>query len=721
MKKVNFKIQGMHCASCSVRIEGALKKLPNVKSASVNYALEEAYVETEGDEQELYDIVKKEGYSVQSKEHRKDAHGKEDHAHHEHDSTRTSKKKAIIASAIALPVALTAMLGVPIPGEAFGYPLKSLFEAVLTTIVVFGPGIGFHKVAFQQLKRFSANMDSLISMGTLTALIFSWWSLTQGGHVYFETAAIITALILVGRYFEALSKGRAGEAIQKLLELGVKQAHLVQSDGSTKDVDVETLKLGDVVLVKPGEKVPLDGIILEGTSSVDESMLTGESIPINKHEKDNVFGATVNQTGVLHVKLTATSHTSVLAQIVDLVKTAQSEKAPVQKMADRISGIFVPVVIGIAFLTFIVWILLGNGVEAALIPAVAVLVIACPCALGLATPTAILVGTGRAAKNGIFIKTGEALERVKKLDIVMLDKTGTITQGKPAVTDIVTNKSTKEEVITIAGSIEASSEHPLAAAMIASAKEKKITVPLAKRVQSTTGMGISGEIDGVTMKVGRKTFVTQGEIPAPLLEKASALEKEAKTVIYVSKNEIVIGIIAIADPIKEDAIEAITRIHALGAETMMITGDNTATAEAIAKKVGIKTFFAEVMPKKKLELVKDEQRKGKKVAFVGDGINDAPALTQADLGIAMGTGTDVAIESGQIVLIGGETIKIPEAIRISRRTFSTIQQNLFWAFIYNALGIPLAALGFLNPMIAAGAMAFSSISVLLNSLRLKRM
>ncbi len=717
MKKQTFKIKGMHCASCAVRIEGALKDLPGVHKASVNYAMEEAFVESDRPAHELHEVVKKEGYEVESGAEKMEHHG----GGHEHSSdAKKAKMLAIQSTILALPVLIIAMFMIPISGNVMGLPAKELIEAVLTTIVVLGPGFGFHRIAFIQLKKFSANMDSLISMGTLAALIFSWWSLMIGGHVYFETAAAITALILIGRYLEALSKGRAGEAIQKLLELGAKQAHLVQKDGSIKDVDIADIKVGDIVLVKPGEKVPMDGMITEGKSSVDESMLTGESIPVSKASGEEVFGATLNQTGVLHVRVTKTSESSMLAQIVEMVKNAQSEKAPVQKLADRISAIFVPIVIGIALVTFVAWFFITGNLEAALIPAVAVLVIACPCALGLATPTAILVGTGRAAKGGIFVKTGEAFERTKKLDVVMLDKTGTITQGRPAVTDMHTFGSSEKEMLSYAAAVEQGSEHPLAAAIIEAARTRKITIPKATALKSETAMGIFGKVDGADIRVGKPGYASDAELSDKVQETAKTLEKQGKTVVYVSSNKGIIGVIAIADPLKKDAGEAVQSLRKLGIEVAMITGDNTATANAIAKQVGITEVHAEVLPKDKLDIVKAAQEKGQKVAFVGDGINDAPALTQADLGIAMGTGTDIAIESGQIVLVGGETKKIPEAIVISRKTFSAIQQNLFWAFIYNALGIPLAALGFLNPIIAAGAMAFSSISVLLNSLRLKR-
>lgn len=700
--KHTFNIGGMHCASCAVKIEASLKDAPGVTSASVNYATQEAQVEsTSDDPHDLHEVVRREGYKVITGD-----------AHHEHQSdVRIAKQRAIVATLLALPVLVLGMFDFSFSGAMW-------IESMLTLVVVFGPGMGFHVTAIKQLKRLSANMDSLISMGTLAATVFSFWSLWQGGDVYFETAAIITALILIGRYFEALSKGRAGEAIAKLLELGAKQAHLVGENGTTLDVEVEALKVGDVVLVKPGEKIPLDGEIVEGNSSMDESMLTGESLPVSKKVGDDVYGATVNQSGVLKVRITTTSEGSVLSQIIDLVKNAQAQKAPVQKLADKISAVFVPVVIGIAVITFIVWMALGSGLDTSLITAVAVLVIACPCALGLATPTAILVGSGRAAKAGVFIKSGEAMERGKHLDMIMLDKTGTITQGKPAVTDKIANEVSEDELLGLAASVEAGSEHPLASAIVAAAKERELRLESVSDAQAVTGQGMQGTVDGQDVRVGRATFV----VGADTIDRAvvETLEHEAKTVVYVSRGNQCVGVIAIADPLKPDAKEALGRLRRLGVEPVMLTGDNSRTADAIAKQVGIERVHAEVLPDQKLALVKEAQEKGLSVAFAGDGINDAPALTQADLGIAMGTGTDIAIESGQIVIMGGEAGKIPEAILISRKTFATIKQNLFWAFAYNIVGIPLAAFGFLNPMIAAGAMAFSSISVLLNSLRLKR-
>ncbi|PIR48030.1 copper-translocating P-type ATPase [Candidatus Uhrbacteria bacterium CG10_big_fil_rev_8_21_14_0_10_50_16] len=713
MTKHTLKIEGMHCASCAVNIEGAFKALPEVTNANVNYATEEAVVETDLDRAALEEIVKKEGYTVRNEK----MEGMEGHEHM-HETGAAAKKKALTAVILALPVFVLAMFKISLPGAVFGIPSSLAIQAVLTLVVIFWPGLGFHVTAWNQLKKGRANMDTLISMGTLVATVFSVWSITQSGEAYFETAAVIAALILIGRYFEALSKGRAGEAIQKLLELGAKQAHLVLKDGSFRDVDVETLAIGDVVLVRPGEKIPLDGEVTEGTSTIDESMLTGESVPIKKTIGAQVYGATVNQKGPLHVKMTKLAGESVLSQIVQLVKDAQAQKAPMQKLADQISGVFVPIVIGIALVTFVVWYLISGDLQTALIPAVAVLVIACPCALGLATPTAILVGTGRAAKSGIFIKSGEALERGKVVDVVMLDKTGTITMGKPAVTDVVALKGSDVELILLAAAVEKLSEHPLADAIVRHAGTAGL--PPVQNVQTETGKGIQGEINGETVRVGRATYVVEA-IDSIVTKQVEVLQHEAKTVVFVSKAGVLMGFVAIADPVKAGAEQAIKKLQAMGARTVMLTGDNTQTARAIANAVGIDDVHAEVMPEDKLRLVKEEQAKGNRVAFVGDGINDAPALTQADLGIAMGTGTDIAIESGQIVLVGGEPTKIPEAIYISRKTFNAIKQNLFWAFLYNVLGIPLAALGLLNPMIAAGAMAFSSISVLLNSLRLKRL
>ncbi|MBI4714304.1 copper-translocating P-type ATPase [Candidatus Uhrbacteria bacterium] len=720
-----FNIDGMHCASCAIRIEAAFKKTEGVQNANVNYALAEATVEFDPEkvqEHALHQIVQKEGYRVRQMEQHMEheGHGEQ----HAHGSEKEVLTRAIVASVVALPVLIIAMARLKFGPEIFSEQISDWIEAIGGTFVVLGPGIVFHKAAFKQMLRKTASMDSLISLGTLSALALSWWAFFADQPKYFETAAIITAFILIGRYLEARSKGQASAAIQKLLELGAKFAHLQQNDGTTKDVPIESLKKGDIVLVKPGEKIPIDGTIKDGVSSVDESMLTGESLPISKKVGDLVYGATLNQQGALTIEVEKESSDTVLAQIVRLVKEAQQKKAPIQKLVDRVSAVFVQAVIGIAILTFVIWFFVTGDPATSLIAAVAVLVIACPCALGLATPTAILVGTGRGAQMGILIKSGEALERGRTLNVVMFDKTGTLTIGKPIVTDLVAIEGQNEqEVLQIAASVESFSEHPLAHAVVMKANDEKINLETAKDFRSVTGKGIEAEVGGKMVRVGQSRWMEElGVVMAPILHQTIIkLSEEGKTVVIVARDTQAIGAIGIADALKPNAKETIERLKQKGIGVVMITGDQTKTAEAIAKQIGIEDVRAQVFPDKKLEIVKEAQSKGQKVAFVGDGINDAPALTQADLGIAVGSGTDIAIEAGQIVLVGGGPEKVIQAIEISRRTNRTIKQNLFWAFIYNVIGIPLAALGLLNPVIASAAMAFSSISVVLNSLRLKRM
>ena len=703
MTHTQFKITGMHCASCAVNIESELGKQPGVKSANVNYALASAAVEHEEHvhETDLHTVVKNMGYSV--------AASQDDHAHHSHDAA--AGRRAGFSLALAIPAVILAMMGI-LPWA----------QAILSTIVVLGPGMEFHRMTFQQLKRGRANMDTLITMGTLVALAFSWWQFSVGGALYFETAALITGFILLGRYFEARAKGKASEAISKLMELGAKMAHKVVA-ADTQDVPVESLKIGDRVLVKPGEKIPLDGKIISGESSVDESMLTGESMPIGKRPGDSVFGATVNQQGVLTIAITAISGNTVLAQIVRLVEQAQQQKAPIQKLVDRISGIFVPVVIGIAGITFVIWYMITGDVSTSLIPAVAVLVIACPCALGLATPTAILVGTGRGAREGILIKSGEALERNRHLDVVLFDKTGTLTEGRPVVTDMEVSplgKGGARGVLELIASLESSSEHPLAQAVVRYAKDQGVILKPASNVQSVTGKGIEGIVEGKKVAIGSPDFLSHIVSIDTKRNQIELWQSQAKTVIVAAVDGEMLGILAIADAPKAQAKESIAELRRMGLDVVMVTGDNRKTAEVIARGLGIEQVEADVLPGTKLEVVKAWQAKGKRVAFVGDGINDAPALTQADLGIAMGTGTDVAIEAGQIVLVGGGPEKVVAGIKLAAATYRGIKQNLFWAFFYNVIAIPLAALGLLNPLIASAAMAFSSVSVVLNSLRIKR-
>jgi P-type Cu+ transporter len=716
MKKYELKIKGMHCASCAVRVEGAFQEVEGVESAIVNYALEKGVVEAEEgvDRERLVQIVKDQGYQVEGEQGPT--------SHHVHEEGSDAGKKALIASVLALPVFVLAMFMIEIPEDLFGIGLSAWVEGVLTTIIVFGPGMIFHKNAIKQLVRKTASMDTLISMGTLVALIFSWWSLSQGGDRYFETAAMITALILIGRYFEARSKGRASKAISQLLELGAKEAHLIGEGGEISEVAIEKLKIGDKVLVKPGEKIPCDGTITEGATSIDESMLTGESVPVQKVVGDLVFGATINQTGALTVEVTVAAHDSVLSQIVKLMEDAQMQKAPVQKLADQISAVFVPIVIGVALLTGAIWFFLTGSLSLSLIPAVAVLVIACPCALGLATPTAILVGTGNGAKKGILIKSGEALERGKNITTVMFDKTGTLTEGKPKVTDLSVFGLGEDELLKMAASLEQQSEHPLALAIVEEAKRREIQLDTSESVASITGGGIQGKVDGREVLIGTAALMEEKGVALSkdVLVATSTYQLEAKTVMLIAVDEVLVGVIAVADKVKATSKQAISELKAKGLRAVMITGDHEKTAEVIAGELELDEYHAGVMPSEKLAIVKAAQEDGQHVLFVGDGLNDAPALMQADLGVAMASGTDVAIEAGQIVLMGSDPLKVLEALHLSKRTYKTIQQNLFWAFFYNVVGIPLAAIGLLNPMIAAGAMAFSSISVLLNSLRLRK-
>ncbi len=723
MKTTTFTITGMHCASCSVRNENSLKKIEGVKDASVNFALQSATVEYDEHlvhEKNLHEAVIKNGYQVLT-EDLKDSQ----HDHREEDMGK-SKRKALLAIILSLPALILAMAGISFSSSMFGQDVSIWIQALLGSIVILILGREFHVGMLRQARMGVANMDTLISIGTLAALLFSFWQLFSGGHdLYFETGAVITALILLGRYFEARSRGQASEAIEKLLQLGAKNARLVLANGETEDIPVEAVKVGDTLLVKPGEKIPVDGKIIKGESSIDESMLTGESMPAHKRALseveggDEVFGATINVSGAFEMKATKIGKDTVLAQIVKLVQDAQSKKAPIQKLADKISGIFVPIVLGIAALTALLWYLKTGDLASSLIPAVAVLVIACPCSLGLATPTAIMVGTGLGAKRGILIKNGEALEKGKRIDVVVFDKTGTLTEGRPTVTDVISAKDVSaDELVSLAASLEKLSEHPLAQAIFKHAQEKKIGTVEVQGFENMPGKGVRGKIDGKEIRVGNSRWI---KIEPTFQDHLSRLESEAKTVVLVSRGDEFLGLLAIADPVKPDAKQAVELLRQSGIKSLMLTGDNRKTAEAIAASIGIEQVFAEVLPHEKSEKVSSLQKEGLKVAFVGDGINDAPALVQADLGIAMGTGTDIAMEAGDIVLVKGSPLKVVEALKLSKLTYRIILQNLFWAFFYNIAALPLAAAGLLNPMIAGGAMAFSSISVVSNSLRIKRM
>ncbi len=728
MKKITFSIEGLHCASCVLKNEKALLKVAGVQSASVNLALRNATVEfdeTLVSEHDLHKAVASVGYKAVMSDSVETHHGVSLQGEHQHPTgsaeTLKARNRAIVAMILALPPLVLAMGKIELPWEYFGFNTSMIIEAVLSTIVILIIGWEFHKGAVKQLRYFSADMNTLISVGTLAALIFSFWELSSGGEdLYFEIGAVITALILLGRFFEAKSRGQASEAIEKLLKLGAKTARLVEGD-KEKEIPIDQVRVGDILRVLPGEKIPTDGEIVGGETMIDESMLTGESMPVEKNIGEGVFAATININGAITMRATKVGAETVLAQIVQMVSDAQTQKAPIQKLADKISGIFVPIVFLIAIITAGIWYWATGDIVSAFVPAVAVLVIACPCALGLATPTAIMVGTGLGAKKGILIKNGESLEKGKKIDAVIFDKTGTLTEGKPVVTDVEPQGTVKpEELLQIAASLDKNSDHPLAKAITERAEKDSVKLLAVEKFANVSGKGVRGLIDGKLVAVGNQKMMQDLEVETRhVVSLLGKLQAEAKTVVVVIREKEILGLIAIADTVKADALEAIRQLKAKHIQTIMITGDNQQTAEAIGGQLMIDQIFAEVLPGQKAEIVKKLQSEGKKIAFVGDGINDAPALAQSDFGIAMGTGTDIAIEAGNIVIVKGSPMKVVEAITLSQKTFRVIQQNLFWAFAYNVAAIPLAAFGLLNPIIAAGAMAFSSVSVVLNSLRIK--
>jgi Cu+-exporting ATPase len=718
MTTTTFGIGGMHCASCVSRNERTLAKLPGVQKAVVNLAAHNARVEYDPQaisEDAIRKAVEKNGYTVLANEK---AH---EHAAREKAELASLRSRAVTALVLTAPVVALAMLPVSLPGEFYGRGTAVWAQAALGSFVILILGWQFHAGMLKQARHLAANMDTLISIGTLAAMGYSFWAIAQNEHhLYFETGAVITALILLGRYFEGRSRGQASAAIQKLLDLGAKQAHILRG-GVESDIPVEQVRPGDLLRVRPGEKIPVDGVVHAGGSSVDESMLTGESMPAAKQKGDALFGATINLTGAFEMEATKVGTDTALAQIVRMVAAAQDNKAPMQRLADTISGIFVPAVLLIAVLTALGWYLATGDIVQSFVPAVAVLVIACPCSLGLATPTAIMVGTGLGAQRGILIKNGDALERGRTLDAVMFDKTGTLTEGRPQVqAAIAANGVSEDDLLRMAASVEVLSEHPLAQAIVRAAKDRGIAPQTVSGFESLSGKGAHAQLDGRRITVGSPRLMKEmGASFAGLEAEVARLENEGQTVIAVAQDNTALGIFAIADGIKQDARDAVARLKERGIATVMITGDNARAAKAIASQLGIEDIRAEVLPGQKAEEVKALQAQGKRVAFVGDGINDAPALAQADLGIAIGTGTDIAIEAGQMVLVKGSPMKVIEALDLSGLTFRTIRQNMFWAFFYNIAALPLAALGLLNPMIAAGAMAFSSLTVVGNSLRIR--
>ena len=742
---VTIPIGGMTCAACASRVEKGIKKLGGITSVSVNVATEKATVSYDPQLIRLSEIrqaIEQGGYKALEMD-KTDA-ADEDRKRKQKDIT-VLWSKFIISAILSLPLLYIAMapmitvVRLPFPAglDPMRFPLVFALTQLALVLPVIAVGYKFYTVGFVSLWRRSPNMDSLIAVGTSAAVIYSaynTWKITQGeftavDHLYYETAGVIITLILLGKTLEAVSKGKTGEAIKKLMGLAPKTAIIIYN-GSEKEIPIEEVEIGDVIVVKPGAKIPVDGTVLQGHTAIDESMLTGESMPVDKKAGDPVYTASINTTGTIQFTAEKVGSDTALAQIIQLVEDAQGSKAPIAKMADIVSGYFVPVVCAIAVLAGAAWFFGTAGdIEFALTIFISVLVIACPCALGLATPTAIMVGTGKGAENGILIKSGEALETAHKIGTVILDKTGTITEGKPAVTDVLTATEANEEtLLRLTASAEKGSEHPLGQAIVRGAQDKGLTLSPAQEFISLTGRGIEARIDGQTVLAGNRKLMDERGISLARMEAAAdTLAQEGKTPMYVAVDGTLFGIVAVADVVKQSSRSAIERLHHMGIEVAMITGDNQKTAAAIAKQVGITRVLAEVLPQDKSSEVKKLQAQGRRVAMVGDGINDAPALAQADIGIAIGSGTDVAMESADIVLMRSDLMDVPTAIQLSKKTIRNIKQNLFWAFGYNVIGIPIAAgllylFGgpLLNPMFAAAAMSLSSVSVLTNALRLKR-
>jgi len=746
-EKAVIKISGMHCAACALNIEKSLKKNKGILSASVNYASEKAYVDFDPSLTSLEKIqktIKDTGYEPMGLEGE--------------DRERLAREKEIrsLETRFAFSAVLTSVIFLGAFPEWFPWVPMILQNPIvllaLATPVQFWAGSQFYRGFFSALRNRTADMNTLIAVGTSAAYFYSAGVVlfpdvfVPAGAMpalYFDTAGAIIALILLGRLFESMAKGRTSEAIKRLMGLQPKKARVLRGNKET-EISIDDVKVGDIVLVRPGEKIPVDGTVVFGHSSVDESMLTGESIPIEKSKGSKVIGATINKNGFLRFKATKVGKDTVLSQIIKMVEEAQGSKAPIQRFADRVASYFVPSVIVIAISSFALWYFLGSLILAGspYLPAyssmtpflfsftifISVLIIACPCALGLATPTAIMVGTGKGAENGILIKSGGALENARRVDTIVFDKTGTLTKGKPEVTDTVPFGISDKELLKFAAIAEKGSEHPLGDAIIRKAKSGKIAIPHAKGFRAIEGKGVTVTYSGKKILLGNRALMRDNRIDTKHIERTlSDLERQGKTVVIISSGRKVSGLIAVADTPKEHAKEAVQQLKKMGKEVVMITGDNRRTADAIAKSLGIENVIAEVLPEDKAGEIKKLQKRGKVVAMVGDGINDAPALAQSDVGIAIGSGTDVAIEAGEIVLIKNDVRDVATAIELSSYTIKKIKQNLFWAFIYNTAGIPIAAgaafafTGFLlNPVIAAGTMAFSSVSVVSNSLLMKR-
>jgi len=729
--KGEFFVKGMTCAACVSAVERALRALPGVVDVSVNLATEKAsieYIPTVTGFGDFKRVVKDQGYELEVVTKDFVDRERQERLREYNDL----KKRFVFSAIVSALILLGSLTKVPVLSNWY-----VLF--LLATPVQFWAGARFYRAALAALRHGSTNMNTLVVVGTSAAYIYSvvatfFPALFEAGglkpHVYFDTSAVIITLILFGRLLEARAKGRTSEAIRRLIGLQAKTAK-VQRNGSVEEVPIEEVVVGDIVIVSPGERIPVDGIVVDGFSSVDESMLTGESVPVEKSTGELVFGGTVNKEGSLKIRATKIGRDTALAQIIRLVEEAQGSKAPIQRLADRVASVFVPVVISIALVTFAIWYIFGPepAFTRALMNFIAVLIIACPCALGLATPTALMVGTGKGAERGILIRDAEALEMAQKIEVVVLDKTGTITKGTPEVVDIVVvDELSHKKLMEIAATAESVSEHPLAKAVVEKARLMGISIGQPDEFEAIPGGGIRAKVGVYEVLIGNPELLEKQSIDlTPAKEVVEEKSKEGKTSVVVAVDGKVHGVLAIADAIKESSVEAVKQLKEMSIDVVMLTGDNEAVASSIAREVGIERFFANVLPEGKVEVIRKLKAEGKVVAMVGDGINDAPALTEADVGIAIGTGTDIAMEASDITLIKGDLRSVIEAIRLSRLTIKTIKQNLFWAFFYNTLGIPIAAgilypFGgpLLNPMFASAAMAFSSVSVVTNSLRLRK-
>lgn len=738
-KEEVFVIDGMTCAACALAVENAVKKLDHVDSAVVNLTTEKMTVDYNPDlvsEKEIEKAVADAGYSASVF----DPTTAKSQSERQSEATQNMWHKFLLSALFAIPllyISMGSMVGLWVPEiiSMSVHPLNFALIQLILTLPVMYLGRRFYVNGFRSLFKGHPNMDSLVALATTAAFVYSLYGVYHIilGHshhahmLYFESVAVILTLITLGKYFETLSKGRTSDAIQKLVKLSAKEATVIR-DGVEQAVAIEDVRVGDLILVKPGEKIPVDGSVVSGHSAIDESMLTGESIPVEKATEDKVYGASINGQGALTIRAEKVGDETLLAQIIKLVEDAQQTKAPIAKIADKVAGVFVPTVIVIALVTFIFWyLIMGQTFVFALQVAIAVLVIACPCALGLATPTAIMVGTGRGAENGILYKRGDTLENAHHLDTIVFDKTGTITQGKPQVVDIFAYQGDKDKLLAQVASIEKLSEHPLSQAIVEKASADKLALTEVTQFKSLTGFGLQADIDGQTVYVGNRKLMEKYQVDLTTSQEAVlAATQKGQTPIYISANAQLLGLITVADLLKADSKETVAKLQEKGIDVVMLTGDNSKTAQAIAKQAGIKNVISEVLPDQKSQAIQDLQSQGKMVAMVGDGINDAPALAVADIGIAVGSGTDIAIESADIILMKPEISDVLKALSISRLTIKIIKENLFWAFIYNILAIPVAmgvlylfGGSLLNPMIAGLAMGFSSVSVVLNALRLK--